>query len=71
LRKPRAGPSAVITSSVSPTSASGMRWSLRGSMNGMVMLERPAPTMLRAIVTGLVGSTTTSPIVITQPLPSG
>ena len=66
LTKPRDGPSAVTTISLSPASGSSIRCSPRGSSNAMVMLERAGPMMLRLIASGRVGSTTSPPIIIVQ-----
>ena len=55
LRKPRAGPSAVITISRSPMSRSASTCSLRGWAKGMAMLARFLPMILRAMVSGRLG----------------
>ncbi len=70
LTKPRDGPSAVTTMSVSPASGSASRCSFCGSSNRTVTLERAGPTMLRLMTSGRVGSTTSPPIATVQAGPS-
>jgi hypothetical protein len=70
LMKPRAGASAVTMRSRSPTSGSAILCTRCGCSNGMVMLARLGPIMLRVRSSACVESSTESPISIVQIGPS-